>query len=189
MRHKTHPVNLALVAALTLLVSCSKPSAAPEPQEAPPASAPAPVAPTASAPAPVSPAPVSPAIDQSIATNVGDPAKFRDTMTTLQRAVEKHDAEVVAALVSYPIDIDPRTKKVLHIRTPAAFVAQYDSIITPHIAEIVTRQKYNDLFVNDQGAMFGNGEVWISGICRDKSCAQTDIRIKTIQNPDGPSNK
>ncbi len=44
----------------------------------------------------------------------------------------------VASLVSYPIDINPHTKQVLHIRTSADFIAQYDSIITPHIADVVS---------------------------------------------------
>ena len=127
----------------------------------------------------------NPAIDQSIATNVGDPAKFRELMTSLQQAVQKHDAPTVAALVSYPVDINPHTKKTLHLRTPEAFIAQYDNIITPHIADIVANQKYNNLFVNYQGAMFGNGELWIAGICRDEDCTHTDIRIKTIQNTEG----
>ena len=129
--------------------------------------------------------PAPAAIDQSIATNVGDPAKFREVMTAFQQAVQKHDASAVAALVSYPIDINPHTKQVLHIRTPAAFIAQYNSIITRHITDVVEKQKYEDLFVNYQGAMFGSGEVWISGICKDKACKQTDIRIRTIQNTAG----
>ena len=106
-------------------------------------------------------------------------------MTTLQQAVKTHDAQTVAGLVSYPIDINPRTKKTLHIATPEAFIAQYDSIITPHIAEVITKQKYDALFVNYQGAMFGNGELWIAGICRDKACTHTDIRINAIQNTAG----
>lgn len=106
-------------------------------------------------------------------------------MTTLQQAIQKHDAATVAALVSYPIDINPHTKKVLHIRTPEAFIAQYDSIITAHLADVIAKQKYSDLFVNDQGAMFGSGELWVAGICRDKTCSQTDIKIRTIQNTEG----
>ncbi len=109
-------------------------------------------------------------------------------MTTLQQAVQKHDAATVAALVSYPIDINPHTKKTLHIRTPETFIAQYDSIVTPHLADVIAKQKYSDLFVNYQGAMFGSGELWIAGICHDKTCSQTDIKIRTIQNTDGTSN-
>lgn len=186
MRSKTHPVNVLFLAAATLLASCSKPPAAPKPQQAP---APVSAAPTLSTPAPASTASTAStaSMDKSIADNVGDPAKFRETMTTLQQAVQKHDAPAVAALVSYPININPHTKQVLHIRTSAAFIAQYDSIVTPHIADVLQKQKYEDLFVNYQGAMFGSGEVWIAGICKDKACKQVDIRIRTIQNTAGKS--
>jgi hypothetical protein len=30
--------------------------------------------------------------------------------------------------------------------------------------------------------MIGDGEVWITGFCRDKSCKQSDIKIGTIQD-------
>ena len=176
MRHK-HLACLALLSGLALLSSCSKQQAAPETQKTPAAITPSPPTPT--------PAPATTAIDQSIATNVGDPAKFREVMTAFQQDVQAHDASAVASLVSYPIDINPHTKQVLHIRTSADFIAQYDSIITPHIADVVSKQKYEDLFVNYQGAMFGSGEVWIAGICKDKTCKQTDIKIRTIQNTTG----
>jgi leucyl aminopeptidase (aminopeptidase T) len=120
--------------------------------------------------------------DSSISANVGDPAKFRQMMTSLQQAVATHDASAVATLVSYPITVNPRTKRAMRIRTPEAFVARYDKIVTPHIADVIQKQKYEDLFVNYQGAMFGSGEIWIAGICKDKECKQSDIRIRTIQN-------
>ena len=179
MRYK-HLACMILLSVFALLSSsCSQPQAAPEPQKAPAA---------ASRPSPPTPStePASAiAVDQSITTNVGDPTKVRQLITSLQQAVQKHDAPAVAALVSYPIDVNPHTKQVLHIRTPDAFIAQYDSIVTPHIADVVQKQKYEDLFVNYQGAMFGSGEVWIAGICKDKACNQTDIRIRTIQNAAG----
>jgi hypothetical protein len=178
MRHK-HLACVTLLSAFALLSSCSKPQAAPEPQRALAESKPSPPTPTT--------APASAAVDQSITTNVGDPTKVRELITSLQQAVQKHDASAVAALVSYPIDINPHTKLVLHIRTPAAFISQYDSIVTPHIADIIQKQKYEDLFVNYQGAMFGSGEVWIAGICKDKECKQSEIKIRTIQNTDGRS--
>lgn len=124
-------------------------------------------------------------IDQSIKTNIGDPAKFQQMFTALQQAVDKHDAEAVAAMVSFPITINPHTKTMMRIATPKAFVASYDKIVTPHIADVIEKQKYENLFVNYQGAMLGSGEIWIAGICKDKACTQSDIRIKTIQNTAG----
>ncbi|HTH54260.1 MAG TPA: hypothetical protein VL495_09930 [Edaphobacter sp.] len=121
-------------------------------------------------------------MDKSISNMVGDPAQFQTVFTGLKQAVEKHDAAAVAALISYPITINPRTKKAISIRTPKTFIARYDQIVTPHIADVIEKQKYEDLFVNDQGAMFGSGEVWIAGICKDKACKQVDIKVRTIQN-------
>lgn len=126
-------------------------------------------------------------IDKAIETNIGDPVKVHETFTQLQQAVAKHDAAAVAALVSYPITINPRTNKAMRIRTPEAFAASYDKIVTPHIAKVVEDQKYEQLFVNYQGAMFGSGEIWLTGICKDKQCKQTEIRVKTIQNTSGKS--
>lgn len=126
-------------------------------------------------------------VDKAIENNIGDPAKFQSVVTDLQKAVAKQDAATVAALVSYPITINPRTKKAMRVRTPQAFIASYDTIITPHIADVIEKQKYEQLFVNYQGAMFGTGEVWIAGICKDKECKESDIKIKTIQNTAGKS--
>lgn len=126
-------------------------------------------------------------VDKAIENNIGDPAKFQSVVTDLQKAVAKQDAATVAALVSYPITINPRTKKAMRVRTPQAFIASYDTIITPHIADVIEKQKYEQLLVNYQGAMFGTGEVWIAGICKAKECKESDIKIKTIQNTAGKS--
>jgi hypothetical protein len=124
-------------------------------------------------------------IDKAIEANLGDPAKFQSVMTELKQGVAKHDAAAVAALVSYPITVNPRTKKAKRVPTAGAFVASYDRIITAHIADVIEKQKYDDLFVNYQGAMFGSGEVWIASICKDKQCKESDIKVKTIQNTAG----
>jgi hypothetical protein len=123
-----------------------------------------------------------PDIDKSISDNVGDPAKFQAFLADLKQAVQKHDADAVAVFVSYPITVNPRTKMARRVRTSKAFVASYDKIITQHIANVIKNQRYEDLFVNYQGAMFGSGEIWVAGICKDKECKQSDIKIRTIQN-------
>ncbi|WP_051978765.1 hypothetical protein [Edaphobacter aggregans] len=128
-------------------------------------------------------------VDKAIETNLGDPVKFHEAFTHLQQAVARHDAAAIAAMVSYPITINPHTNKAMRVRTPEAFAASYDKIITPHIAKVVKDQKYEQLFVNYQGAMFGSGEVWLAGICRDSACKQSEIRIITIQNTTDPTKK
>jgi hypothetical protein len=121
------------------------------------------------------------ALDKSIDLSVGNHVKVQQILTTLQQAVAKHDAATVASLVHYPIKVNPG-KKPFTIKNEKAFIKDYDRIITHDIQDAIFKQKYENLFVNSQGAMIGDGEVWITGFCRDKSCKQSDIKIGTIQD-------
>ena len=62
------------------------------------------------------------------------------------------------------------------------FVKNYDAIMTGAITDAVVNQKLDELFVNWKGIMFGDGEVWIDGICSDNSCKNVDIKVATIQS-------
>ncbi len=121
------------------------------------------------------------ALDKSIDLSVGNHIRVQQVLTTLQQAVAKHDAATVASLVHYPIKVNPG-KKPFVVKNEKAFIKDYDGIITADIAAAIFKQKYENLFVNSQGAMIGDGEVWITGFCRDKSCKQSDIKIGTIQD-------
>jgi hypothetical protein len=127
-------------------------------------------------------APATPtALDKSIDLSVGDHVKVHQILTTLQQSVAKHDAATVASLVHYPIKVNPGNKPFV-VKNEKAFIKDYDRIITHDIQDAIFKQKYENLFVNSQGAMIGDGEVWITGFCRDKSCKQSDIKIGTIQD-------
>ncbi len=127
-------------------------------------------------------APATPSVlDKSIDLSVGDHVKVRQILTQLQQAVASHNAAAVAALVHFPIKVNPG-KHPFAVKNEKAFVKDYDRIFTHDIQDAILKQKYDDLFVNSQGAMIGGGEVWISGFCRDKSCKQSDIKIGTIQD-------
>jgi hypothetical protein len=121
------------------------------------------------------------ALDKSIDLSVGNHVRVQQILTTLQQSVAKHDAATVASLVHYPIKVNPG-KKPFTVKNEKAFIKDYDGIITQDIAAAIFKQKYENLFVNSQGAMIGDGEVWITGFCRDKSCKQSDIKIGTIQD-------
>jgi hypothetical protein len=117
---------------------------------------------------------------ESIQQLLGDSAQYRATITAFQEAVKAHDAAAVAALVRYPITVrigDSRRT----IKSAKKFVAKYDSIMTPPIVAAVQDEPYGDMMVNAQGVMLGRGEVWISGVCRDKACKKADVRVITIQ--------
>ena len=121
------------------------------------------------------------ALNKSIDLSVGDHVKVQQLLTNLQQSVANHNAAAVAALVHYPIKVNPG-KKPFTVKNEKAFIKDYDGIITHDIQDAILKQKYEDLFVNSQGAMIGGGEVWITGFCRDKTCNQSDIKIGTIQD-------
>jgi alpha-beta hydrolase superfamily lysophospholipase len=120
-------------------------------------------------------------LNKSIDMLIGDHVKVQHLLTDLQQSVASHNAAGVAALVHYPIKVNPG-KRPFTVKSPKAFIADYDSIITQDISEAILKQKYDALFVNSQGAMLGEGEVWITNFCLDKGCTKSDIKISTIQN-------
>jgi alpha-beta hydrolase superfamily lysophospholipase len=120
-------------------------------------------------------------LNKSIDMLIGDHVKVQHLLTDLQQSVASHNAAGVAALVHYPIKVNPG-KRPFIVKSPKAFIADYDSIITQDISEAILKQKYDALFVNSQGAMLGEGEVWITNFCLDKGCTKSDIKISTIQN-------
>jgi len=126
----------------------------------------------------------TPTVSQTIDTMLGDHTKYQAMIAALQAGVKNKDAAGVAALVSYPIVVKIHGKKTA-IKTAADFTRNYDAIITPAVAAVIEGQKYETLFVNAQGIMFGNGEVWINGICKDTACSKSDAKVITIQN--GPN--
>jgi hypothetical protein len=111
----------------------------------------------------------------------GEHAKYGAVVLSLQKAVAAHDSTAVANLVRYPISVSIGGRKTM-IRNAKTFIANYDAIMTPDIVSTVENQKYEDLFVNYQGVMFGRGQIWVNGICKDKACNARDVKIITIQH-------
>jgi hypothetical protein len=111
----------------------------------------------------------------------GEHAKYEAVILSFQKAVAAHDSATVARLVSYPISVSINGPKTT-VRNAKAFIANYDAIMTPDIVAAIKNQKYEDLFVNSQGVMFGRGQVWVSGVCEDKACKTQDAKVITIQH-------
>lgn len=153
----------------------------------PDSTAAAPAAPSAEAAAATAPAPsVAEVVDDPLAVNqtiddvLGDHTRYEAVIRQLQQAVAANDTAAVAALVNYPF-VTVRDGESLKVADADAFVRDYDRIMTPAIAEAITRQKYSQLMVNYKGVMFGNGEAWVNGICKDDACKDVDVRLVALQ--------
>jgi hypothetical protein len=116
---------------------------------------------------------------------LGNSARYQTAIEAFQHAAATENKEDVAAFVRYPIRVSIDGKKTT-IRSAAMFVKRYDAIMTPAIVAAIKGQKYEDLFVNDQGVMFGNGQAWLDGVCLDRKCRQSVIQVITLQDAPAP---
>lgn len=110
----------------------------------------------------------------------GNADEYKSAFLALQKAVAAGDKDAVAKMILYPLDGAIDGKQT--IRDAGQFVREYDRIVTPAIADAVARQKFADLMVNKNGLMFGNGQVWLTGICEDDACEKQSIMVTTLQD-------
>ncbi|MBT2768424.1 hypothetical protein J7J08_12320 [Stenotrophomonas sp. ISL-67] len=151
-----------------------EPGSAPTPDTAPP------VAGTDSAAAPADASSgTEGGARERITKLLGDAAPYESVFNQLQRGVAAGDRAAVAGLMRYPVRVTIGGKDQ-NLADAAAFQRDYDKIVTPTLARLIAGQKFDTLFVNGQGVMLGQGEVWINGTCLDKECTKTDVKVNNI---------
>lgn len=121
------------------------------------------------------------AVNDAIDSSLGDHARYRPVILEFQSAVAAGDASRVAALVNYPLGVDIGGKNTV-LKNEKEFVARYAEFMTPDISKAIVETKYSDLFVNYKGVMFGSGQAWINGICKDDKCKAFDVKVVTLQH-------
>ncbi|CAH0251515.1 hypothetical protein ACQ5SA_10855 [Stenotrophomonas indicatrix] len=194
--------KIAFLIPALLLAACSQPASPPEPAaDAPPpmtgatpAEAAASTTPdavaapqaaaehakdAAAAPADAS-SPVEPAADDArarIETLLGDAAQYEKVFNAFKTAVVAGDRPAVVEEVRFPLNISGGKK----ITGPGEFQRNYEKIITPAVVKAVSAQEFGKVFVNQQGVMIGDGQVWLNGQCLDKACTRTEVKVITIQ--------
>lgn len=100
---------------------------------------------------------------------IDHPDQFNVFFTSVQKAVADGDKEQVADAVLYPLRVNANGTSQ-NYKDKAAFLADYDSIMTDSVKKALTDQKLDTLFVNYKGVMVGNGEIWfgVSPDAKDK---------------------
>jgi len=169
--------KIAFLAPALLLAACAQP-APPTAPEATPAAAPA-AEPVQAAPA----APAASAGEQTddararIETLLGDAAQYEKVFNAFRTAVVGGDRAAVVEEVRFPLNIGGGKT----IAGPGEFQRSYEKIITPAVVKAVSAQDFGKVFVNQQGVMIGDGQVWLSGQCLDAACTRTEVKVITIQ--------
>ncbi len=178
--------TIAVLIPALLLAACSQPAPpaepavdAPPPMEASAAATPA-AEPAKAAAEPAGAAPEDvPAEDARarIETLLGDAAQYEKVFNAFKTAVVGGDRAAVVEEVRFPLNIANGRK----ITGPGEFQRNYEKIITPAVVKAVSEQDFGKVFVNHQGVMIGDGQVWLNGQCLDQACTKTEVKVITIQ--------
>ena len=120
-------------------------------------------------------------VNQTISQVLGDPAPYEKAILTFQQAVAQKDAATVASMIDFPFKTQVDNQAAT-IKDSSEFIAKYGQIVTPQIAEAITQQHYSDLFVNQKGVMFGSGQAWLNGVCKDDKCEKIEMRVAALQS-------
>jgi len=134
-----------------------------------------PVAPTADPAAPA--AAGTDDVRQRIERVLGDAAQYEAVFTAFQKAVNGGDRAAVVEEVRFPLNIANGAK----ITGPGEFQRNYERILTPAVRKAIAAQKFEEVMVNQQGVMIGDGQVWLNGSCVDQACSRTEVKVVTIQ--------
>ncbi|WP_329892844.1 hypothetical protein [Stenotrophomonas sp. SMYL11] len=177
--------TIAVLIPVLLLAACSQPAPpaepavdAPPPMEASAAATPAAEPAKAAEPAGAAPAD-APAEDARarIESLLGDAAQYEKVFNAFKAAVVGGDRAAVVEEVRFPLNIANGKK----ITGPGEFQRNYEKIITPAVVKAVSGQDFGKVFVNQQGVMIGDGQVWLNGQCLDQACSKTEVKVITIQ--------
>ncbi|WP_312117183.1 hypothetical protein [Brevibacillus reuszeri] len=91
---------------------------------------------------------------------ITDPGAFETFFAKLQAAVEKGDKHLVAKKIKYPLRVNKEGKNRF-VHDEQQFLTEYDQLLTSKVKQALLQQKVADTFVNAQGVMVGDGEIWL----------------------------
>ena len=111
----------------------------------------------------------------------GKSVEFGEAFAQLQDGFLFDDPAMIAELGIYPITVNANGESY-DILEPQDLVDNFDSLLTPDTIAALSSQDYADLIVTSEGVGFANGALWMSLVCVDDSCSDSNWGIISINN-------
>ncbi len=111
----------------------------------------------------------------------GDAAGFFDLLGILQDAASNGDTLTIADNAFYPLLVNANGESY-DVLEAQDLIDDFDSLVYPETLEALMNQAPDDLIVTSEGVGLGNGAIWITNICVDDACAETQWGILSINN-------
>ena len=120
-------------------------------------------------------------VNQQIDTVLGAHEIYQTAIETIQQALVDGNVDGIAGYIPFGEPIKVNGADVV-IADEADLAARFGELFNPKVVAAVTGQDYAKLLVNQDGIMFGSGELWITGVCLDDTCAEFFVNISAINN-------
>ena len=120
-------------------------------------------------------------VNSQIDTVLGPHEIYQTAVETIQKALAEGNIDGVAGYIPFGEPIKVNGEDVV-IADEADLNDQFETLFNDKVIHAVTEQDYGSLFVNQDGIMFGDGELWLTGVCLDDTCADVFVNISAINN-------
>jgi hypothetical protein len=120
-------------------------------------------------------------VNAQIDTVLGPHEIYQTAIETIQKAVTEGNIDGVAGYIPFGEPIKVNGEDVV-IADEADLNDQFETLFNDKVINAVTGQDYGSLFVNQDGIMFGDGELWLTGVCLDDTCEDVFVNISAINN-------
>lgn len=111
----------------------------------------------------------------------GNADGFFELLSLLQDAVMFGDPVTFAQYAFYPLAVNDSDGNY-EIADEEEFLDSFDTVATEETLQAVLNQDVDDLIVTSEGVGVGNGAMWITNVCLDDSCEETQWGILSINN-------
>lgn len=105
---------------------------------------------------------------------ISNPEKFESTFKEIQTAIKDNDKETLSQYINYPLVVNSQK-----IQNKNEFIKNYHTIVNKRVINAVLNQDIKKSFVNYQGVMIGNGQMWIAAIKEDDSTKYLIIAVNS----------
>jgi hypothetical protein len=103
---------------------------------------------------------LKPEIEASYRAQNFDPLEAYYGFRRVKAAFRSGDVALLARVTHYALIVTGRVRRT--IRNRDQLVAAKNTIMDPHIRDVVANSTFETIFVRDKGMMLGGGEVWIT---------------------------
>ncbi|KKB10115.1 hypothetical protein [Devosia chinhatensis] len=117
----------------------------------------------------------------NIETIHGDADGFFALYGAMQDIAMSDDPTLLADYALYPLLVNANGESY-DVLEAQDLIDDFDSLVYPETLDALLTQDVADLIVTSEGVGIGNGAIWVTNVCLDDACAETQWGILSINN-------